>query len=154
MRVGGLRRRRYSFGKVTGHCGTNAQPRPASPMPTTSARDVLFPRRDSTPRKSNVSNVARKGLSDELSVRPIALSLLRMPPLISTTLADLLTPPLGAHPFSTMRASLRRQSSEELDDCVAHGGQSWLRRRAVDSFFSASLLRDGGAGGRRKRSLS
>src|ERR1700738_2594724 len=72
----------------------------------------------------------------------------------STTLADLLTPPLGAHPFSTMRASLRRQSSEEFDDCVAHGGQSWLRRRAVDSFFSASLLRDGGAGGRRKRSLS
>ena len=74
--------------------------------------------------------------------------------LSSTTLADLLTPPLGAHPFSTMRASLRRQSSEEFDDCVAHGGQSWLRRRAVDSFFSASLLRDGGAGGRRKRSLS
>src|ERR1700737_4013120 len=72
----------------------------------------------------------------------------------STTLADLLPPPLGAHPFSTMRASLRRQSSEEFDDCVAHGGQSWLRRRAVDSFFSASLLRDGGAGGRRKRSLS
>src|ERR1700730_13519460 len=72
----------------------------------------------------------------------------------NTTLADFLTPPLGAHPFSTMRASLRRQSSEELDDCVAHGGQSWLRRRAVDSFFSASLLRDGGAGGRRKRSLS
>src|ERR1700680_1435226 len=72
----------------------------------------------------------------------------------STTLADLLTPPLGAHPFSTMRASLRRQSSEEFDDCVAHGGQSWLRRRAVDSFFSASLLRDGGAGRRRKRSLS
>src|SRR3984893_12385415 len=72
----------------------------------------------------------------------------------STTLADLLTPPLGAHPFSTMRASLRRQSSEEFDDCVAHGGQSWLRRRAGDSFFSASLLRDGGAGGRRKRSLS
>src|ERR1700724_2820452 len=84
MRVGGLRRRRYSFGKVTGHCGTNAQPRPASPMPTTSARDVLFPRRDSTPRNTNVSNVARKGLSDELSVRPIALSLLRMPPLISS----------------------------------------------------------------------
>src|ERR1700736_1687334 len=34
-----------------------------------------------------------------------------------------------------MRASLRRQSSEEFDDWVAHGGQSWLRRRAVDSFF-------------------
>ena len=53
----------------------------------------------------------------------------------STTLADLLTPPLGANPFSTMRASLPRQSSEEFEDCVAHGGQSWLRRRAVDSFF-------------------
>ena len=72
----------------------------------------------------------------------------------STTLADLLTPPLGANPFSTMRASARRQSSEEFEDCVAHGGQSWLRRRAVDSFFSTSLLRAGGAGGRRKRSLS
>jgi hypothetical protein len=31
-----------------------------------------------------------------------------MATLISTTLADLLTPPVVANPFSTMRASLRR----------------------------------------------
>jgi hypothetical protein len=32
---------------------------------------------------------------------------------------------------------------------VAHGGQSWLRRGPVDSFFSALLLLGGDAGGRR-----
>src|SRR5262245_50569914 len=72
----------------------------------------------------------------------------------STTLADLLRPPLVANPFSTMRASLRRESSEEFEDGVAYGGQSWLRRRPVDSFFPALLLRAGDAGGRRKRSSS
>jgi hypothetical protein len=40
----------------------------------------------------------------------------------NTTLADLLTPLLAANPFSTMRASLRRWSSEEFEDGVAHGG--------------------------------
>src|SRR5262245_46185678 len=75
-------------------------------------------------------------------------------PATSTTLADLLTPPFVANPFSTIRASLRRQSSEEFEDGVAHGRQGWLRRRPVDSFFSALPLRDGDAGGRRKRSLS
>src|SRR5262249_14909729 len=72
----------------------------------------------------------------------------------STTLADLLRPPLVANPFSTMRASLRRESSEEFEDGVAYGGQSWLRRRPVDCFFPALLLRAGDAGGRRKRSSS
>src|SRR5262245_27968384 len=72
----------------------------------------------------------------------------------STTLADLLRPPLVANPFSTMRASVRRSSSEEFEDGVAYGGQSWLRRRPVDSFFPALLLRAGDAGGRRKRSSS
>src|SRR5262249_9873323 len=75
-------------------------------------------------------------------------------PPASTTLADLLRPPLVANPFSTMRASLRRWSSEEFEDGVAYGGQSWLRRRPVDSFFPALLLRAGDAGGRRKRSSS
>src|SRR6516162_6770067 len=64
----------------------------------------------------------------------------------STTLADLLRPPLVANPFSTMRASLRRWSSEEFEDGVAYGGQSWLRRRPIDSFFPALLLRAGDAG--------
>jgi hypothetical protein len=39
------------------------------------------------------------------------------------TLTDLLTPLLlVGNPFSTMQASLRRWSSEEFDDGVAHGG--------------------------------
>src|ERR1700730_7513347 len=91
-----------------------------------------------------VKPAARKvcaAVAERLSVRQTRIIGVRSSP-PSTTLADLLTPPLGAHPFSTMRAAVRRQSSEEFDDCVAHGGQSWLRRRAVDSFFSASLLRD------------
>src|SRR5262249_58333007 len=43
----------------------------------------------------------------------------------STTLADLLRPPLVANPFSTMRASLRRTSSEEVEDGVEYGGAKW-----------------------------
>src|SRR5262244_2843863 len=70
------------------------------------------------------------------------------------TLAEFLMPLPAANPFSTMRASLRWYSSEELEDGVTYGGQSWLRRGSVDSFFSALLLRDGDAAGRRKRSSS
>src|SRR5215472_11590363 len=72
----------------------------------------------------------------------------------SPTLAELLMPLPAANPFSTMRASLRWYSSEELEDGVTYGGKSWLRRGSVDSFFSALLLRDGDAAGRRKRSSS
>src|SRR5262249_51965872 len=72
----------------------------------------------------------------------------------SPTLAELLMPLPAANPFSTMRASLWWYSSEELEDGVTYGGQSWLRRGSVDSFFSALLLRDGDAAGRRKRSSS
>ena len=39
----------------------------------------------------------------------------------NTTLADLFKPPLVANPFSTVWASLRRRSSEQFDDGVAHG---------------------------------
>src|SRR4029079_1428217 len=57
-----------------------------------------------------------------------------------TTLADLLAPLLVANPFSAVRASLRRWSSEEFEDGLAYGGQCRLRRRSGDSFFSAVLL--------------
>jgi len=40
-----------------------------------------------------------------------------------------------------MRASLRRWSSEEFEDGVAHGWQGRLRRWPVDSFFSALLCK-------------
>src|SRR5262245_38182747 len=43
----------------------------------------------------------------------------------SPTLAELLMPLPAANPFSTMRASLRWYSSEELEDGVTYGGQSW-----------------------------
>src|SRR5215467_13488785 len=58
----------------------------------------------------------------------------------STTLADLFRPPLVANPFSTMRASLRRGSSDEFENSLAHGGQGWVRRRPVDCFFPALLF--------------
>ena len=38
----------------------------------------------------------------------------------STTLADLLTPLCVANPPSAVRATLRRQSSDEFDDGVTH----------------------------------
>lgn len=60
--------------------------------------------------------------------------------LISTTLAELVTRRPLANPFSTMRTSLRRWSSEVREDGVAHGGQGRLRRRPVDSFFPAWLF--------------
>jgi len=58
----------------------------------------------------------------------------------STTLADLLTPLFVANPFSAVRASFLRQSSDERDDGVADGRQTGLRRRSIDSFFPASLI--------------
>jgi transposase len=60
--------------------------------------------------------------------------------LASTTLADLFTPRLCTDPLSAVRATLRWQSSYELEDGVTHSWQAWLRRRSVDSFFPASLF--------------
>ena len=72
----------------------------------------------------------------------------------STTLADSLTLLLVANPFSAMRTSLRWWSSDEFEDGLAHGGQCRSRRRPVDSFFPALLLKGGDAGGRHMRSSS
>ena len=72
----------------------------------------------------------------------------------STTLADLFTLLLFADLSSAVRASLRSWSNDEFDDGVAYGRQARLRRRPVDSFFSAPLVRVGDAGGTRRRSLS
>src|SRR5262249_30440058 len=47
---------------------------------------------------------------------------------------------LVANPFSAMRASLRRGSSDEFENSLAHGGQGWVRRRPVDCFFPALLF--------------
>src|SRR5262249_44792015 len=46
----------------------------------------------------------------------------------STTLADLFTLLFAANPFSAARASLRRWSSDEFEDGLAHGGQCRSRR--------------------------
>jgi hypothetical protein len=63
-------------------------------------------------------------------------------------LADLFTPPLFVgNPFSAMRASRWRWSSDEFEDGVAHGWQSRLGRWPVDSFFPALLLQGGEACG-------
>src|SRR5258708_7390098 len=51
----------------------------------------------------------------------------------TTTLADLFTLLFAANPFSAARAWLRRWSSDELEDGLAHGGQCRSRRRPVDS---------------------
>ena len=72
----------------------------------------------------------------------------------STTLADLLTPLLFADLSSAVGTSLRSWSNDEFDDGVAHGREARLRRWAVDSFFSAPLVRDDGVGGMRKRPWS
>src|SRR5262245_64334250 len=72
----------------------------------------------------------------------------------STTLADLRTRLLVANPFSAVRASRRRWSSDEFEDGLAHGGQGRLRRWPVDSFFPALLFCADDAGGKRRRSSS
>ena len=72
----------------------------------------------------------------------------------STTLADLFTLLLFADLSFAIWAFLKRWSNDEFDDGVAHGRQGRLRRRAVDSFFSAPLVRGDDAGGMRKRSWS
>src|SRR5213076_1953435 len=50
------------------------------------------------------------------------------------------------------RATFGRVRRDAVEDGVAHGWQSRLRRWPADSFFPALLLRGGDAGGRRKRS--
>src|SRR5437899_39238 len=56
--------------------------------------------------------------------------------------------------FPTMWASLRRRPKDEVHDGVTYGGHGWLRRRPVDSFFSAPRMRGDDAAGRRRQSLS
>ena len=103
---------------------------------------------------------AAEFLSDtvkELTMRrsdPSAHSPWPLSPRPSTTLVDLFTLLLFTDLSSTIRASLRSWSNDEFDDGVAHGREARLRRWAVDSFFSAPLVRDDGVGGMRKRSWS
>ena len=59
---------------------------------------------------------------------------------ISTTLADLLTPLPVANPFLAMRATLLWWLGDKFEDGLPHGWQSWLRRWAVDFFFPVSLF--------------
>jgi hypothetical protein len=54
----------------------------------------------------------------------------------------------GADPSSAVRASLTRQSTDELDDGVVHDRHAWLRRWSVDSFSAlcfceAAMLEEG-----------
>jgi hypothetical protein len=56
--------------------------------------------------------------------------------------------------LSAIRALLGRRPKDEIDDGVTYGGHSWLRRRPVDSFFSAPRLRGDDVAGRRRQSLS
>src|SRR3954447_5070758 len=56
--------------------------------------------------------------------------------------------------FSAIRAPLRRRPKDEVDDGVTYGGHGWMRRRPVDSFFSAPRMRGDDAAGRRRQSLS
>src|SRR6476660_6837442 len=55
--------------------------------------------------------------------------------------------------FSAVRTPLRRPPNDEIDDGVTYGGHGWLRRRSVDSFFSAPCVRGDVAAGRRRQSL-
>jgi hypothetical protein len=55
-----------------------------------------------------------------------------------------------------MRASLRRGSSDEFENSLAHGGQGWVRRRPVDCFFppccfEPAILEEGVGEHRHKR---
>src|SRR4051812_2944310 len=56
--------------------------------------------------------------------------------------------------FSAVWTPLRRRPKDEIDDGVTYGGHGWLRRRSVDSFFSAPRVRGDDVAGRRRRSLS
>src|SRR5258705_7105863 len=72
----------------------------------------------------------------------------------NTTLADLFAPLFFTDSSFAIWASLSWRSKNEFDDGLAYGRQARLRRRPVDSFFSAPLVRVGDAGGTRRRSLS
>ncbi len=56
--------------------------------------------------------------------------------------------------LSAIWALLRRRPKDEIDDGVTYGWHGWLRRRPVDSFFSAPRMRGDDVAGRRRRSLS
>jgi hypothetical protein len=55
----------------------------------------------------------------------------------STILADLFTPLLFADLFSAMRPSLRRRSSDEFDDGVAH--ESRLQFRSLNHVHNGAI---------------
>src|SRR5215471_18763445 len=73
---------------------------------------------------------------------------------LSTTLADLFALQLFTDSSSAIWAWLGWRSKNEIDDGVAYRRQTWLRRRSVDSFFSAPLVRGDGVARRCRRSWS
>jgi AraC family transcriptional regulator, positive regulator of tynA and feaB len=47
--------------------------------------------------------------------------------------------------FPAVWTPFRRRPKDEIDDGVTYGGHGWLRRRPVDSFFSAPRMQGAGA---------
>src|SRR5262249_56845858 len=88
------------------------------------------------PRKCKCINSRQRSAEGEADIDRAALTesgFMSTRP--STTLADLLGPPLVANPFSAMRASLRRRSTDEFANSLAHGGEGWGRRGRAALFF-------------------
>src|ERR1700739_1983107 len=54
--------------------------------------------------------------------------------------------------FPAVWTPFRRRPKDEIDDGMAYGGHGWLRRRAVDFFFSDPRVRDDGAARSRRQS--
>jgi hypothetical protein len=86
--------------------------------------------------------MTQKGID---SSRPVTEALLWQNPFAPVFFKDL---------FLAVWTSLRRRPKDEIDYGVTYGRHCWLRRRSVDSFFSAPRVRGDDVAGRRRRSLS
>ena len=99
-------------------------------------------------RNVRFGSIADMSLSHRCPLYPQKRTCRFISPRPNTTLADLFKQHVRADPFSAVRASLRRQSSDERDDSVTDSRQAWLRRRSVDffspsRFFEATVLQEG-----------
>src|SRR5579872_7413528 len=99
------------------------------------------------------SHYARRGWARS-PARPGILSSVIVRQELALLWQNLFAPVFFKNLLSAIWALLRRRPKDEIDDGVTYGGHGWLRRRSVDSFFSAPRVRGDDVAGRRRQSLS
>jgi len=100
------------------------------------------------PQAAYIIAIVRQASADRRSNFTFSGNGFLKPQTLALLWQNLFAPVFFKNLLSAIWALLRRRPKDEIDDGVTYGGQGWLRRRSVDSFFpprvcEATMLQEG-----------